>query len=306
MKHIYINFIGVLIIIVCLFVKRQEGFQNNQKSTGVIMNLRYGLGNQLFIYAAALSLKQQYNVPVYLLPVDNSRKLKRNTHSKRDYRTLFKGVDPIEKEDPRVKNARKFNFSNVEQLYDFNDFDKIPFDDEKDIYIEDHLYQNYNIIKNVIPEVTQIITKELQEEYGDIGVNDPDSTAFIHVRRGDFVTAYSGTLNVTSHTFFDNALDILNSVSKVQTIYITSDDMEWCKDHKWNTSNKIIFFDESDELRTLYMMSLCWAGAIIPNSTFSLWGALLGAHHHNGRIIYAYSSGKFLDTLPENWTKMDI
>jgi hypothetical protein len=61
---------------------------------------------------------------------------------------------------------------------------------------------------------------------------------------------------------------------------------------------EFVFYDEVDgyklnELDTLYAMSLCKAGAIISNSTFAAWGAMLGADENASSVI----------TYPAPWLK---
>ena len=43
--------------------------------------------------------------------------------------------------------------------------------------------------------------------------------------------------------------------------YIISDDIAWCKKEKWNSTKKIVFYDEPDEMKTLYLMSQCSKGS---------------------------------------------
>ena len=71
----------------------------------------------------------------------------------------------------------------------------------------------------------------------------------------------------------------------VEKIYLLSDDLEWCK--KKFDGLGLIPFEEEDELKTLYLMSLCKGGAVISPSTFSAWGAILGPDENKkATIVY--------------------
>ena len=58
-------------------------------------------------------------------------------------------------------------------------------------------------------------------------------------------------------------------------------------------------------------MSLCKSGAIIANSTFSWWGAFLGAHESKSPILYpkTYFDNSQMNThikkmYPDEWIKV--
>jgi hypothetical protein len=64
--------------------------------------------------------------------------------------------------------------------------------------------------------------------------------------------------------------------------------------------------DEPDELNGLALMSLCRGGAIIGNSTYSWWGAMLGAEPAGAQIIYPtlwFSDAKPA-LFPSHWTRL--
>jgi hypothetical protein len=118
-------------------------------------------------------------------------------------------------------------------------------------------------------------------------ITSPLNTAFMHVRRGDKVKK-GYVLNVN---YFKNGLKVLNEQSNIETIYIFSNDMHWCKENhaSWkNATTKLIkYYDNDDELIILYMMMNCLGGAILSDSTFGIWGAILGPDtNNNSKIVY--------------------
>jgi hypothetical protein len=179
--------------------------------------------------------------------------------------------------------------------YDLND---IPVENDSYLRIGIHCFQRYERIKDTIGEVKESILSKWENKL----VEDSNASAFIHVRRGDYLTYRDGECMISSE-FYKKGLDVLNSFDKIKVIYIVSDDIAWCKEQEWSSSKHIVFYDEPDELKTLYLMSQCWAGAVIANSTFSLWGVFLGAYEKTDMIVYP-STIHFLKDLPASWIKI--
>jgi hypothetical protein len=266
------------------------------KSRGFIIQLLGGLGNQLFIYAAALALKKKFNVEVFLLDDPSTKK-----HSKNDNREIMKGTIPIEHSDERVIHATKFRFSNSKDANGFYNNDEIPVDEHVYLLFSPHHFQNFQKIKDVIPDIKDALYSYFYVKYGQ-PIIEHNSTAFIHVRRGDYLTFKPSDHMLLFMDYYNKGLEVLNMNMAITTIYIFSDDVSWCREQVWNTSRTLIFFDDPDELKTLYTMSQCWAGAVIANSTFSCWGAFLGAYEHTEMIVYP--SKGFMSSLPDSWIKI--
>jgi hypothetical protein len=286
---------GLFIVYIVCTNSRYEGFTKTIRTKGIILRSIGGLGNQLFIYATALLFKKTFNIDVFIIKDAST-----NTHSDRDYRFLMRGMHPLEETDPIFMHAREFNFSENYPYYNYNE-NEIPVDDTSYIKIGIYDFQVYKKIRGVIDEVRESVVSKCKELYNNIGIHS-DSSAFIHVRRGDYLTDLDGK-RMISPEFYKNALEILNKSENINVIYIFSDDIPWCKEQIWNTSKKLLYYDDPDELKTLYMMSQCWAGAVISNSTFSLWGVFLGAYEKTNTIVYP-TNEYFLKDLPDSWIKI--
>lgn len=117
--------------------------------------------------------------------------------------------------------------------------------------------------------------------------------AFLHVRRGDYLSPYCVHHCVDLEDYYRTALSLYDP-----DIYILvcSDDIVWCKEtlprrysdvvkpHRW------VFLDK-DDVTTLGLMTACEYGGICANSTFSWWGA------------YWNSSPRKLVCMPKTWGK---
>lgn len=286
----------MILYYVCKVTTIDGFFSSNLK--GVIIDLHAGLGNQLFEYAGGYSIAKRLNVPIFLVQDKENKSL----HSDKDYRFLFKDTTFIERSDKKFVNSKRFTF---QTHYIFGPFDigKIPSDTDY-VYIPFSFFQSYDLIKDFIPEIRDYIVPELSQRYGSALQIDNESSAFIHVRRGDFLQVDNGKRVIPTEYFIDG-MDILNNNGNIQNIYIISNDIAWCKQQAWNISKNVVFFDDPDELKTLYLMSQCWAGAVISNSTFSIWGVFLGAYEKTDMIVYPTNEFMLKD-LPTSWIKTDV
>jgi hypothetical protein len=205
----------------------------------------------------------------------------KNVHSSTDYRDiLFKDFTAIERNDRRLSD--KIDARVETAFWDPWKPEDIPSTSQY-VYLPEQWYQYFPAIKDVIPEVRTSVMNTFKGLYGETTLS-PNS-AFIHVRRGDY-TRDGNEAYLLGMDYYNKAFDILNTVEDIQSYYILSDDIEWCKKQTWNTNKRITYLDEPNEMKALYMMSQCKGGAIISNSTFSTRGAILGVYEADGKIVY--------------------
>jgi hypothetical protein len=103
--------------------------------------------------------------------------------------------------------------------------------------------------------------------------------------------------------YYNEAIDTIQCRNPGIKFIVVSDDIEWCKAQSWPTIYPVEFFDSADELRVFWAMLNCKAAAIIANSSFSYWGAMLAAHQVRSPIIYpmAWHLEEPVDLFPEHW-----
>lgn len=286
--------------------KKQLGGQADDKCIFVHLGgntkhlqLGAGFGNQLFIYAAGLVVKKKLGLPLYLLPSTT------NQHSSTDYRYLFKQGKPVEYADMqgRINASRKIH-EGLSMHGTFTD-KNIPTNSPKNVTLEGLLYQNYSNIKSAIPDIRKELLEEFEKKYS--GFKDtvvPNATAFMHVRRGDYLIQN----RQLDAEYFNKGLSILNENKEITTIYVVSDDIKWCKNQKFEEKavpKKLVYFNEPDELKTMYLMMLCKGGAVLSRSTFSCWGGFLGPDENpTSTIVMPEHFGSEFSRelmLPERW-----
>jgi hypothetical protein len=253
-----------------------------------------GLGNQLYVYAAALTVKRKIGLPLCLLP------WKGNPHSNIDYVVeLFKEGKPVDAEAMKGRmNVSKKVLEKVRNPHNKWANENINANDTINATLSGAFFQSYSSIKSVIPDMRASFAKTFKEKYPDFKV-DSAKSAFMHVRRGDY-----GGVSLPVD-YYNRGLALLDPSEQIKDIYILSDDTGWCKEQQWVTGKNKIFFEEKDELKTMYLMSLCLAGALISASTFSSWGAILGADQNPDSVI-VYPAGWITGPssqiqFPERW-----
>ena len=248
-----------------------------------------GLGNQLFIFAAGLVAQKKTGLPLYVVPALN------NIHSKKDYRDLFKVPTKVQIMEDANAKPRMNAANTLIELVDHHATAKwsnanIKYNSAspKNVKMPGRLFQNYSAVKSVIPVVKDTLkTNEFSKsQYREIEKNTPSASAFIHIRRGDYNTKGWAL----DQDYYLRGIDELEKDPNIQTIWIISSDLEWCKTVPWTTHTKkpIEYYDSRNELEVLYKMMLCDAGAVLSASTFSAWGAMLGADLNPRQVTIVY------------------
>ena len=266
-----------------------------------------GIGNQLFIIAMAMKVQKKAELPLYIIVSSNKY------HSKLDYKQMYTYPDmnifaltPAEGDAPY--NKAKTTLKPVEtktrmkdQIIFWEDSDIIyDANDPADVKLPENLYQNCRTVDKEIPNVKSMLLKNEFEKDDKKDIYEPvrketksDECAFVHVRVGDYVkTGWSQKLE-----YFIDGLKELDKNDTIKTIYLI------CNEHKWYTDNEaklkestkkhIEYYNNENELVVLYKMILCHAGAVISASTFSAWGAMMGANtRETSTIVY-----------PKQWIK---
>ena len=267
----------------------------NPSDKCIFVELFAGLGNQLFMYAGALTVKNKTKLPICLLPITE------NIHSKEDNRKiLFKQGTSVELQNikPRMNASPKI-LDFIKNPHNSWKNTNIPENSSKNIALSRKYYQNYKSIISVIPTIRDECKQVFEERYPGFKDTIPPTSAFMHVRKGDY-----GQFSLNSD-YYQRGLKELDPVDGIKDIYILSDDIPWCKQQNWQTSKAIQWFESPDEFKCMYLMSLCVAGAVLSGSTFSAWGAILGPDSNaSSTIIYpaqwVTGTSKLLD-FPSRW-----
>lgn len=98
-----------------------------------------------------------------------------------------------------------------------------------------------------------------------------NQSAYLHVRRGDYLSPYTRHHRVDLMEYYKRALVFFPQSA---TILVCSDDEEWCRRELMPTlgDSRLTLVSGLDALETLALMSRCELGGICANSSFSWWG----------------------------------
>jgi hypothetical protein len=251
-------------------IHRGGNHGHNQKCIYILLGYNNsGLGNQLFVYAAGVVAKKKTG---YKLCMAWSNE---NPHSKTNYRPMLLQGEPVHNIDPAAIPIHQ----NVQQFNVWQN-SSIQVDGVHNYYLSGSLYQNYESVKTAVPIIRNDFKKVFAEKFPGFKKTIDLKSAFVHIRRGDYLKLFSKIMLPIK--YYKIGIKMLKDAG-IKNIYLLSDDLEWCK--KRLEGLGLTPFEEKDELKTLYLMSLCNGGAVISPSTFSAWGAMLGPDENKKSMI---------------------
>jgi hypothetical protein len=294
----------------------------------MIVKIFQGPGNQMFQYAYALAASKRIGTE---LKLDLSWYEENSTHrpyilDRFNISAAFATKEEVEY--IKSKNAPDFLSYRWNLLRDsvapkhkkaivFEDLSKVDLDllhPYKNSYVEGYFTSELffkDFEKDVRKELRfqPLVSQSVKEVAEAIDSN----TVAISIRRGDFIG--NSLHNICSKEYFYRAIEKIQETIGNPTLLIFSDELEWITDNmKFDVPHRIVpkLEDPMDYMR---LMSHC-SNHIIPNSTFSWWGAWLS----EPKIVIAPDSwlakdvkahentfGHWVETkhtVPENWLRI--
>lgn len=280
-----------------------------------IVQIKGGLGNRMFQYAFYEALKK-------------SNKNVRCTFDRTEVERVHKGleIDEVFK-NVKIRNYKRAKFFismnpvarilrklSLIKIYSFNDskYQEEVIEDKTKVVFYNGYWQSEKFFKAIEKEIREKFTfPKLNNENIEIGekILEVESVS-VHVRRGDYLNnPFLG--GIITEKYYQNAFKIIEDRVKNPVYFIFSDDIKWCKESLDLGKRKYYFINnnkDKDSYRDMQLMSMCKHN-IIPNSSFSWWGAWLNTNPN--KIVIAPSkwftdSSKlnYEDIIPENWLKI--
>lgn len=256
-------------------------------SKTIVASLGGGLGNMLFMTAAAYALGKQHG---HTLKFNPSHYGILHQHPTVYADNVFRNIQPLDESlDGFVSvGERSFHYTPLE----------VP---NENITLGGYFqsakyFQNYaSEIRNLFAPSQEVVS-QLKEKYP---VLESGNVVSLHLRRGNYLQLSTHHYNL-SIDYYLNAIDYF----KGSNFIVFSDDIEWCKENF--KGPEFTFAEESQDYMDLYLMSLCTHN-VIANSTFSWWGAWLNSNP-NKIVIHpekwfgpAYAGWKTSDLFPDEW-----
>lgn len=290
----------------------------------IITKLKGGIGNQMFQYAAGLSLSKKLNTKHKLDLTGYTEKAVNSRDTFRFFELDFLEItseeaskEEINKIKYRYKNFSRFlnpinSFLNDRKFFDY----PIQFFlQTKDLYLDSY-FQSERFFrqhrKEILSEFSlkkQLMTNDFKEIFHQI--NQEQDNLSIHFRRGDYVknkyaNKYHGVLDLQ---YYNYAIKQIASRKKINTIYVFSDDVDWVKKNFLLKDKEMVYISERgfNGPQEIILMSAC-KNNILANSSFSWWGAWL--NKNEDKLVIApkkwvlNNSRVNKDIIPKSWIKI--
>lgn len=268
----------------------------NSRRKSICVDLQGGLGNQLFGWAAGLSLSMKLNTNLTL----NSRNLIARGYELDE----FKLSDEI-----LLDNSGRNRFSGIKLIDNTFEEESFQYDERfKNLKKPKTLkgyFQSWKYFDEFEDKIKSLLV--LKEESENLVTLSEELKKYqilgIHIRRGDYVGLedYHG---LTSTTYFKNAVQVIRKLSGYEKIMVFSDQIEVAKEVFPDGDYYISSRELSSSPETLILMSRC-ESLIGSNSSFSWWAGYLGSNNSISRIFprpwFTNTSIDSRDLLPPNW-----
>ena len=296
----------------------------------IIVNLKGGLGNQMFQYALGYTLSKIKKVPLaFDLRLMEEHKIKPSPRNvPRDFDLDIFGIkkDVVSKKDliktlqfSNSYRLRKYISIILDKLNLFVFFEKkrifykrVFNNNFKNIYL-DGLWQSEKYFKDYREEILRIFNfdkiNKKEKNINFLKKIDVSKSICLNVRRTDFIN--NPEHNVVNVDYYKNAiLKFQNILGNNFKIYVFSDDLEWCKKNlRFINSMNFVehefagykFYDY------LYLMS-CFKNFIIPNSSFGWWACWLSKYKDKIIMTPERWSGlvdeNLIEIVPPEWIRI--
>ena len=276
-----------------------------------------GLGSQMMAFALFYSLKKKYKDKVIY---DDSWFSFNQQHNGSELNRIFKIEE--EKSDKFVSNiinSPRIIFRFLRKILQLFKVYKLYYKVDHN-YHQEVFQQKGNVVfyqcwtsekyfKNFEMEIKEIfqfpeIKDEKNKEIEKIILSN-ESVA-LHVRRGDYLTS-EALCGLVDLAYYEKAIKHIEEKVVAPLYIIFSDDTNWCKENlKIENGIFVDWNKKENSYIDMQLMSLCKHN-IIPNSSFSWWGAWLNKNPEKTVVAPErwanISTGVELnDMVPDSWT----
>lgn len=260
-----------------------------------------GLGNQMFQVAAAMIYNLEEGKTV-VLPREQKHIHRVHPHTYEE--SIFQGFHVLNNslDEHSIHALLQKGFTLYPGEPGFEKWE--PLKKEGNIILHGY-FQHYSLIE----KHKDFITKRFLENLHNYRQTGNAKQIAIHVRRGDYLK-FPDVFPILDCSYYTRAIDeVEKRVPGLKYYKIFSEDLEWCRDQDiFQSLENVEFVEEKDEIKTLCQMIACEGGFICANSSFSWWGAFLGAFQKEGPCIApaAWCKGFTGELLPTTWIQIPI
>jgi hypothetical protein len=263
----------------------------------IIINLKGGIGNQMFQYAFGkkLSLK---NSDVLKLEIDG---LERANAIGDIYRPFSLGAFNVTAEVATAEEVQqlKYPYGIISKGIRFITARVLKktytlFDPTALTWKGDRFLDGYWQSPDYFTDIRDTLLTEftLKTPLSDAVTSykkqiESSTSVSMHIRRGDYAKNPQVLLEfgICEASYYQKAMEHMRAITKNPTFFIFSDDIQWVQDNL-SVPESAVFVQhpELKDVEELALMSMC-AHNIIANSTFSWWGAWLNTNDDKVVIV---------------------
>lgn len=288
-----------------------------------------GLGNQMFIYAFCLSLKNRGKNTILFIP--RKRNSKGYGHQGYELEKLF-NIRPYQgvlssisgtllsiyshllRFSPGRWRVKLFKLMGVHVVSVSENFIYYPyafsFSHKHELFRG--TWQSQKYFEDAVKKVRKaFIFNELllsSESVSTAEQMNKGQSVSIHIRRGDYLSNQyaDGFAGVCTQEYYSNAIAYITDRVKDFHFYVFTDDKDWVAENfKLENATYVNHNVGSDSWQDMYLMSQCKHN-IIANSSFSWWGAWL--NNNPEKIVLAPQKWWRLfekdDVVPDSWVRI--
>lgn len=279
----------------------------------LVVELKGGLGNQMFQYASAYGIARSTNQKFFIYTgwYDDNKNAAVERHYELD---CFKiSAQSIQKKDLNIASDNSSNRSlfkkplrrYVEPAFTYDDLVL----NQKNVYLDGYWQspRYFDAFRSDILNEFTFQNKPSAELEGIAQQIKADKNSIsLHVRRGDYVSVKSAntTHGTTDLEYYKEAVATLAKTVSDPHFFIFSDDPEWCAQNLKPDAPHTFVTGSKTGSEDLQLMTLCKHN-ILANSTFSWWGAWL--NNNETKTVIApkkWFRDETLDTrdlFPKDW-----
>jgi hypothetical protein len=284
-----------------------------KSSQSIEVEISGGIGNQLFQFAAALTLAQHLNAEI-ILDVSWYERKRQSVDKRHIELDKFLDLSKIR----RVKSKSHPKIQSVIEMaknYKVINDAKTDLDTFHSLSTRRHIrmrgyWQSEAYFTPVVHFLRSSYSKHLlMSTLANEIANEIRSSVSlgIHVRRGDYITnrKTNSFHGVCGEEYFTNATGMILRSTKIDKIYIFSDDIQWCRENLDFDVPSVLVESRVSDTEQLKLLSLC-NHHVISNSSFSWWAAWFG-YSEEQVVIYPrawFSDGSSLKYMPARWISL--
>lgn len=277
-----------------------------------LIKMTGGLGNQMFIYVLYMRMKRLYPET----RIDLSDMQHYHVHHGYELHRVFPNAVAAEVAMPQwLKKVLEFLFfRTILERHEKGSLRHYDGPVRWPLVYYKGFYQHLMYFQGLEAEIRKAFAFDMQQasersrQLAKQMDDEPESVS-LHVRRGDYMKPehFRSVGCVCQLPYYQRAIEAIEERIARPHFYVCTDDMPWVQANlplkgdvtfvDWNVGN--------DSWQDMMLMSHC-RHHIIPNSTFSWWGAWLG--RPNGIVLcpdrwYAGDEGN-IPLYPEDWVRI--